>query len=282
MIPITSLIKHYIQYMTYTDYIEIFALSIAIYYISIWLSQDTRHNLLGYFYAYSALLAATYSAQLYTISFCLTFFAPVICICFIIIHETTLQKNYITLRNTITPKKASRSWIEQLVRICLQSMNNNQPISCLIEQNDQLATVLKDVMRVQTDIDTGVLEVLTASPSFAADHMVWINKWGTVLGINAQWKHQADPAFIDESVKKIDTFKQDALLYTAKTDAIFFRANPHNHTFDVVAHGTLFESISTHAMVTCLKKYITPASHDHKGDTHEAFAPKKHQKQPRA
>jgi len=222
-----------------------------------------------------------YTAQLSSITFFLTFFAPVILVCFIIMHETTLQKNYVMLRNTITPKKEARDWIEHLVRICLQSMNENKSLTCLIEQSDSLQSVLTTAIHLEVDLHTGILEMLIKSPTFSPEKTILINKHGSLIGINAQWKHSAEQAFIDENIKKFDCFKQDALLYTAKTDALFFRSDPVTHTFDIIAGGTLFESVNAHGLLTSLKTYLGAPSNTKKGEPNDIFTRECNQKQHR-
>ena len=281
MIPIISILLNQLHFLVFRDYLEILFFSTLIYYLSVWLAQDARKNLIVHFYGYCALIGIAYAAQLSSITFFLTFFAPVILMCFIIVHETTLQKNYVMLRNTNAPKKEARDWIEHLVRICLQNMNENRSLTCLIEQSDSLRSVLTAAMHLDVDLHTGILEMLVKAPTFSPEKIIWINKCGSLIGINTQWIHSTEQTFIDDSVKKLDRFKQDALLYTAKTDAVILRSDPVTHTFDIIAGGTLFESVSAHGVLTSLKTYLGAPSNTKKGDIHGTFTRKYNQKQPR-
>jgi len=267
-----------INFLTFKDYLEILFFSTVIYYFSIWLAKDTHKNLLLYFYGYCTLIATAHTAQLSSITFFLAFFAPVILVCFIIMHETTLQKNYVTLRNTIAPKKEGRDWVEHLVRLCLQSMNENQSLTCLIEQSDNVRSMLT-AMHLEVDLHTGILEMLIKAPAFDSEKIILVDAYGSLIGINAQWKHLVEPAFIRDNAKKLDHFKQDALLHTTKTDAVIFRSDPVNHTFDIITGGTLFESINAHRLLTSLKTYLGALSTTKKGKSNDTFTRKHSQKQ---
>jgi len=258
--------------LTLLDYVEIMFFSTVIYYFSLWIAQDSHKNLLAYFYGYCILIGITYTTQLNSIYFFLTFFAPVILIFFIIMHESTLQKNYVMLRNTVSSKKEERNWLDRLIRICLSSMNNNMPLICIIERSNSLTTALKDAVLLEASIHTGILEMLINAPTFNPEKMVWVNKQGTLIGINAQWKHHADPVLVNESAQKMALFQQHALFYTTKTDAILLRSDPITHTFDIIADGMIFESVNTNTALKCLKKYLnhSPNSYTNllKGKTH--------------
>ena len=124
--------------------------------------------------------------------------------------------------------------------------------------------------------------MLVKAPTFNPEKIIWVNTYGSLIGINAQWKHSTEQAFIDNTVKKLDHFKQDALLYSAKTDAVMFRSDPVTHTFDIIAGGTLFEGVSAHGVLTSLKTYLGTPLNTKKGDIHGAFTRKHDQKQHRA
>jgi len=282
MIPLIASLYQQLPLLTLRDYTEILFFSISMYSVSVWLARDTSQNLLIYLYSYCGVLAIAYMTQLSSITFFLTFFAPVILVCFIIVHETTLQKNYVMLRNTHTPKKESRDWIEQLIRICLHNMHENKSLICLIEQTDSMQTVLTGGVHLEGDLHTGILEMLIKSPTFDTSKMVWLNKYGSLIGINAQWRQCAETAFSNEAVQKLDTFKQDGLLYTAKTDAIVFRSDPVTHSFDIIAGGTLFESVNAHILLTSLKKYLGTLSKKEKGIVHDTNSTQDSYQQPRS
>src|SRR3989338_8316527 len=85
------------------DVIEIIFLSGVFYYFCLWLKQDTQKPLLLTFYTYVFTLTIAYFTGLPTVTFILTSFFPVLLVCFIIIHQSTLQKNFIAL-HAISPK----------------------------------------------------------------------------------------------------------------------------------------------------------------------------------
>lgn len=270
MIPIFSLLHMQYNLLTISDYGEILFFSGIVYAISLWLAQDTQKNLLIYFYSYCFLLTGAYCVQLHAISFFLTFFAPLIFICFVIIHEKTLQKNYITLRKVnLNHKPATQDWVNLLIRTCMHAMHKKIALTFVIEQHDTLSTLLNSTY-LNVNLQTGILDVLINSTTFDHTKIIWIHRSGTLVGVHSQWKLNADNNTIIDAATQTDQCIDNALLYTHKTDALFFRSNPTSHTFDLIVHGVLYESVNAHGLITSLKNHQTTDKTLSKGEVYDS------------
>ena len=261
---------HCLHHCTYLDFIEIIFFSIVIYGISVWLKRDQLTHLLVYWYGYCALLTITYIVQLQTIFFALTFFAPVIAVCGIIIHQTTLQKNYVMLKNPQPVATTAENWIEQLLRINLQAMHAGMRLQCIIEQSDSLRSVLLSPIELNTPLQSNILEMLIKAPTFKPDQLIWLNAHGTLIGVNAQWHTAA--AQQAPSHPPQNTALQEALLYIAHTDALFFSSDPVTNTFTSIVGGKIHTAISAHTLLISIKKYLYDKKAIKKGDTRGTHA----------
>jgi len=257
---------HCLHHCTYLDYIEIMFFSTVIYGISSWLKRDQLTHLLIYWYSYCALLGIAYIMQLQTIFFALTFFAPVIAICSIIMHQTTLQKQYVMLKNPLPVATTPENWIEQLLRINLQAMHAGIRLHCIIEQSDSLRSVLCSPIELNAPLHSTILEMLIKSPTFKPDHLIWLNAHGTLIGVNAQWQSAAIQHTSAHPPQS--TTMQDALLYTAHTDALFFSSDPVTNSFTAIVGGKIHSAISAHTLLISIKKYLYNTKATQKGDPH--------------
>ena len=57
-------------------------------------------------------------------------------IIFIILHQETLQKNFIVL-NRAKNDQETLSWFDEFVRACLRALNSDKEIICVIERSNR-------------------------------------------------------------------------------------------------------------------------------------------------
>ncbi len=247
-----------IEFLTWSDGIEIIFFSTGIYYFSLWLKQDHHKNLLGYFYSYCTLALIAYHVPLYGISFLLCMSSPIVFMLFILVHQNTLQKNFVALRNIVPAHKESADWLDIFIRACLINSNNNKELLCVIEHHDNLHELLSTPLNLQAPLKEDLLTIILESPSFNNQQLLWINSQGKLLGINAQWINHTHAEFLGRE----DSWKDNALLFTTKIDALVVHISPATHTFDIVVKGKLFNDIRTNKVIPFIKKYLaTPPTH---------------------
>lgn len=248
------------------DLVEILFLSGAIYYFSLWLKKDRRHNLLVYFYAYCAIFLVANLLHLPTISAFLAYSSPLILILFIIFHQELLQRNFITLaKASVTISEEADEWLENIIRASLYAINNNKQLLCVIENHSDLKPFLDTPVIFNSPLQQNILMLLLDSNGFDAQKLLWCNTHGRLVGINCTWRITSHDVWQSSQVKELPSWQQDALLMTLKTDTIVFKADPAKRTFDLITKGTLHENISAHHTLALIKKQL-PQSQTIKGD----------------
>lgn len=252
-----NLFFDYHPFFTWRDGIEIIFFTVIIYSFSLWLKKDNHKNLLGYFYAYCSCFFLAQSLQLTTISHLLLYTTPITVILFIVFHQFTLQKNFVTLRALTHPETNTTNWLETLIQTCLITINKNKEIICVIEHIDSLRDHLTTPLTLHAHLTKELLNILMTSDSFDSLQMIWLNSQGKILGINAQWNNPMHEEWTSETAKKMHQWKQNALFYTEKTDALVFKITPATRFFDIVAHGKAYDQISAPHTISFITKYLT-------------------------
>jgi hypothetical protein len=253
-------VLHMLGITNWQDGAEILFFTLVIYYFSLWLRKDRQKNLIPYFYSYCLVAFFAHQLNLSSISYILTLYAPATMMLFILIHQVTLQKNFVALRNIKPTEIATNDWIEAFIRSCLVALNHNKEIHCIIEHTDSLATLLTTPLIVQANFKQELFELLTESESFNPKHMVWLNAQGKLIGVNAEWLSSLNEQWISEAAHEGDTWKQDILFFTEKLDAIALRTNPTTRSFDLIIKGKSFDRLNVNTTLHYIKKYLAVPS----------------------
>ena len=230
---------------SYKDLLEIMFFSSCIYYFSVWLKQDRTKNLLFPFYCFCVvtLLASTFHLQ--TVSSFLLFYGPVIVLLFILVHQEQLQRNFVTLHN-IKPQKdlATKNWVETVIQSTLRARTKNKTIRVIIEHTDSLSSCITAPFRLETEMQSSLLNMLLDSPSFDQEKMIWLSSAGKLIAINGSWSQNAQKEWIAQELKETDAWLTDTLLFTTKTDALAFSCTPETNGFTICAQGKVIEEVS--------------------------------------
>ncbi|HSW73614.1 MAG TPA: hypothetical protein VLG71_00495 [Candidatus Limnocylindria bacterium] len=247
-----DLLFTYRYFFSWRDAVEILFFSTFIYYLSLWLKKDTQKNLLGYFYAYCITAFVAYHAQLVAISFLLVVASPLLVMFFMLMHQTTLQKNFVALRALTPATKDAPDWLETLFKSCLIALNNNKEVRCIIEHTNSLQEFLYAPLEFQTALNEDLLNIILQSSSYNQEQLVWVNSKGSLLGINTRWQGYDDA----------ESWQEKAVFFTTKTDALIFHLSPTTRSFTIIVNGKEFSSVATSQALAFIKKYVTsPSSH---------------------
>lgn len=242
-------------FLTWRDAIEIFFFSSVIYYFLTWLNHDKQKNLVFWFYGYCILTFGAYTAQLHTMSIALFTCIPLVLMLFILIHQQTLQKNFIALKN-ITPKiNKKHSWLENLMQASLHAINKNREIICIIERTDSLEQFLTTSCTFNADITRELLQLLINTTSAKEPIAFWVNHTGRLITINPTWHVHLDETWTSDEIKTLHKWKQDALFITEKSDALIFTISPTTRLFDVITKGKTVNKISAGHAFNLIKKH---------------------------
>lgn len=256
----------YFSLYGWKDILEVLILSSIIYYFSCWLKKDNQKPLLLSFYGYCTIITASYYLNLVTLSTVLITFAPVVLVLFIVLHQETLQKNFIAL-HTLSEKTFSQDWIEHIIRSCLVAVGNNKPIHVLIEKHNDLTPFLNISHRFESTITQGLLDLLIQSDSFEPEKIIILKSNGTLVGINGSWKKSSVDTWLATEVKEQEEWAQDALFFTAKSDALYFKIDQKTRIFTLLAQGKILETVSAERAQKTIKQYL--GHFNEKGDLYE-------------
>lgn len=240
--------------LRWQDYIEIICYALVIYSFSWWLQKDTQKNLVVPFYGYCVALCASHLLGFFTIHFLLIYAAPFAFMLFILFHQQTLQKNFITSTKQTNLERAHQDWIEVIMQGCLHAINTNKPIHLCIEQGDMIQSYLQTPLLMNVALEISLLELLLDSARFDASKMIVIERSGYLKSINASWHTTATDVVIDEG--DLDAWQKYCLAITHKTDALFIQITPENRLFTLIMQGTILEHIPAATLVTILKSSL--------------------------
>ena len=233
-------------------FIEILFFSILFYYISIWLKKDKQKNLLFYFYFFCFLAFITYIFQLKAISYFLFIFSPAIIMLFILLHQKTLQQNFVSYRNILKNKLSIDDWLESLIRSCLYSINKSKDLIFVIEKNDPLNEFLEIPFKLNTPLQDDLLETLIENKNFDSKKLIWLDKNGNIISINASWKNLPFESK-DENNLAIITSNMDSLIL--KTTAI-------TRNFEITIKGKTIENLDTNNAIQIIKRFLLKKDSD--------------------
>lgn len=245
----------YLSIFGWQDVVEILFFTGALFYLSLWLKQDTNQSLLTVFYGYCGAFLAAYHLELFTVSAALITFAPITVAICLILHQSTLQKNFIALHN-ITATTTTGDWLELIIRSSLVALGENKALTGVIEKKQALDTLITSSHPFDCSVSEGLFHVLLQSSAFNTQQMIWIDNNGKLRAINATWKRSSVDEWLAQEVKEQEKWLQDALFFTSKTDALFFKLHPTTRTFTLVAQGKILQQVSAHAALRTIKKYL--------------------------
>ncbi len=133
---------------------------------------------------------------------------------------------------------------------------------------------------LHADLKKGLLDILLDSQSFNHQRMLWVNAHGVVLGMNAQWTTLPLLNEQEQGSEEL-SWKDAALFFSSKSDAIILKTNVGKRSFDVVVHGKTYDDVAPSTIIPVLKKYLFQA-HAAQGVDHGSIRKKEHSQQPHA
>lgn len=238
--------------LLWRDCIEILFYSLFIYSFCCWLKSDKTKKLVAYFLGYCCVTVACHKAQLPTVAPLLISYAPVALLLFIVLHDKTLQKNFVALRS-VTPKiNRCHDWIGILLSSIITVINKNKGVTVVIENQDCLDRFLKNSSEINAQAGKYLLDLLFSSAMYDEKKMVWIDSSGKIRGINVSW--------LDEK-----NVHDDSFLFTTHTDAIVLASNPIARTFTTIHRGKELRNIPAHHVNAIIKKQLTDNVNKNKG-----------------
>lgn len=241
----------------WADIVEIFLFSSAIYFFSCWCARDRRTPLLVYFYACCAGGIFAHITNLSTIIAFLQVGWPVLIIIFIVVHQHTLQKNYIAGKVVIPAQSiAQKSWISLILRAGIRAASQKKHLIFVIQRNDILDDFIDGHLIFNSPVSKELLDMIVESPHAQGDRLVLINQYGTLQAINGTWRiNLSEESWIESSI-----------IVTGRTDAIICAIDQQTRLLTLIAQGTCVEQLAPDKAETILMQYIRKYSD---GRSHE-------------
>ena len=242
-----SPIISYMYIWGFRDCFEALFFIIVLYKTTVWLNKDRARKLVWYLYGYCSLILLCHYLTLPLMFSCLVAGAPVAAIVFILMHQEILQKHF-AMPTKIIPASLSTQWIDELLQASLIAMNSKKQILCIVEDHDNLNTLMATSYSMSTPCRKSVLLMLTESTTFDQQQLIWLSTDGMLKGINCNWSQSQEMADKDSWT--------NTLRICTKTDALAFKGNPERNTFDVIVHGNIIENLSSANCRTVLLQYL--------------------------
>ncbi len=260
MLTFTSL-QHLFLIYQWQDLFEIAVLSWVLYKVMHLLAHDTQKPLLKYFYIYFSLIIFAYSYNCQTLQILLLVSAPALLTFFIVVHQETLQKNFVALyRPAIYVKK--EIWHYGLIQLCQKQASKNQSTAFILEKRHNLETLVTNGISCNATFSPSVCELLYTTPLVFSEHFFLIQYDGTIRGLNV--------TINEHSVLHSATLPEERELFlTAKTDALLLKMDATTLTFSCIHNNKKLTHLSARTMTTILDTFFEIKTHLQEGTMYE-------------
>ena len=265
-----SILQRALLIYKWQDFFEILVMSSVLYKIIIILAQDTQKPLLRNFYLYLSLVFIAYSYDCLTLQILLLISAPALLTFFILIHQETLQKNFVALyRPAITVKK--EPWHHSLIQLCQKQASKNQSLSCIIEKKQNLESLVIGGVTCHSSFSFAFCEILCASPLLFTEQFILFEHDGTIRRINAEiYPHGILHHEFSENERE--------LFLTAKTDALILKMDSHTLTFTCIHNNKKVAHLSAHTTQNILNAFFEIKTHTLEGSMYAHIFDNKYKK----
>jgi len=247
-------VRTIISALTWRDYVEISIIFYAVYVFLRWVGRDANQPLLIYCYIYMGFIAFSYFLYLPVLYFILVLFLPICLVIFLLLHQKTLQKNFISFNTArITSERVpSQEWQEILVRAALVACNQKKDCFFVIERSKSLNDFLESPYFLQAEVNKDFLDVLIESVNPVACMILISN--GLITSVKSRWK-VTYPKESDGTPSKLHTNESTALILSENTDCIVLYSLHNKPGLNLIAQGTLTPNLSAHQVTTLFKHY---------------------------
>lgn len=262
--------------LSWHDGVEIVIISYLFYRLSVWLKSDQHKSLVPLLYGYTLFLFASYLLPLQTLNSFLLAFSPALLMVFILLHQKTLQKNFVAFKTIAPAKIVTDDWLEVMIRASLVSLSKKKKLMFVIERNHSLHEFTTTSCTINAELHKPLLDMVLESALFDQSKFLLINSNGTLLSANSSW-HSVDTDYAVPNLMHTDLGHQAALMVTAKTDALVICANPESKSCTLIIGGTVVDQLNAAQLFTLIKKYLRiPSTAYKQGDINHAAQSQKY------
>lgn len=245
--------------ITWRDGIEILILSFLFYYVLRWFASDKQSKVLEFFLGYAVLGFGAYLIELQVFLFLYVLSLPIVGVFAIMMHQQTLQKAFVIGKQYTAVKPLVTDWLHELMRACLNALNMNKEIICIIERSHPLTTFLSSSGVFNAELKAYLVDNLMVRSS-DEPMTLWMNSKGILVAVDVAWDLDEYEEWVSDTIKVAHKWKQDALFITSKTDALVVKISCKDRSFDLIVDGTSIAPLTAGDCFTLLKRYISGQS----------------------
>lgn len=217
-------------------------------------------------YGYCLMLIGAYLLTLPFIFSLLLSATPIVCILLILMHQETLQKNFV-IPQKIVPALRDSSWIESLIQTCMIASAQNKNLHIVIQHHDDISTYVELGCPVNSFLSKELLLTLVNSSDFHEGSFIYTQSDGTLIAINSSLRNITNKVFSDSVTEQI-SWQEFALSLSAKTDVVIVKSDRINNTFTVIMRGMITPKLTAHACSNLIVDYVQKSTPD-KGPSHD-------------
>jgi len=242
------------------DFLEIALLTGIIYRFCIWLKHDRTSFLLGYFYVGCFIFLGAALLNLQAVLEFYRYCWPALLILFIIMHQKSLQQNYVAAR-TIEPEtfSAEHGWVHIVMRATFKALQRKKNLVFLIEGKYQLDDYLTKKIVLQSPVQQTLFDMITESNIIEDNSIVLLNQQGTLKAFNCTWQTLETP----QPASPIDQ-QSYTIQWSSKTDALAFFAQADSKRITIIAQGTIVPDLTSDKAELIIGQYIRKQKFIHK------------------
>lgn len=234
--------------------LEIAIFSVIFYSFLRWLAQDKQKNLIGWFYGYVCMYSLAWQLNLMTIHLFLVLGAPFMLFIFCMLHQKTLQKNFISLNALQSPTQITHNhWLEELMQACLHGINTKKEIFVFIERADSLDLFLSASYFIKAPIQQPLLQLLMNN----ADDQItlWVTHNGMLQALNPHYLTSEDTYWMAKEIQQLPTWQQKALLITQSSTTIAFSISPLSRQCTVIINDKITSQLQPSQALQLMQQY---------------------------
>ncbi len=239
------------------DMLEILFFSAIVFSFVKWLKQDQHTNLLTYFYLGACILVSAYFLDLQNIVLFYSASWPIMVLIFIVIHQKSLQKNYVAARTLIPNKKIDQTtWLTLTMSALFKSLQHKKNTIFVIEGNDSLDEFIHQPITVNSPIQKQLLDMIIESSTLLTDHIILLSQYGKLIALNGTWQKDIDPLWLDKKHESYLPWEQEALYWSTYLDALIFNADSLTKKITIIAHGTRITHLTSDKAINVIEQFL--------------------------
>ena len=116
----------------------------------------------------------------------------------IILHQKSLQKNYVAARTLHSKEMKQTSWTPHILSAAFKGLQHKKNFTFIIEGNDALDEFISKPIELCSPIQPSLLTMIVESNLTQTNSIIQLSQYGKILGLNGQWKKEIDPLWLDK------------------------------------------------------------------------------------